>query len=136
MRSELGLKLVEFVLWVVAAAAVVVLAAGAVGLLVGGDLLTVKYTLFTVGVLLFGVGSLAIQPESPGKRGRKRVSEYVDLEADGPGGIEAYIQRVPPLRDNHLPFDRRVSRSVKIFVTSLAVLGVSLVMEFLLDVQV
>jgi len=136
MRSELGLKLVEFVLWVVAAAAVVVLASTAVGLLVGGDLLTVKYTLFLVGVLLFGVGSLAIQPESPGERGRKRVSEYVDLEANGPNQLEAYIERVPPLRDNYLPFDRRVSRSVKVFFTSLAVLGASLVMEFWLDVQV
>lgn len=42
---------------------------------------------------------------------------------------EAKLQQIGPLADAELPFERRVSRGVKIFVTGLVVLGFSFVME-------
>lgn len=68
-RSPTRLRLLEFVLWVLAASAAVIAASLTVGLVVGGDLLSGKYVLFVVGFLLFGVGSLLLQPSRP-RRGR------------------------------------------------------------------
>lgn len=64
-RSPTRLRLLEFVLWVLAASAAVIAASLTVGLAVGGDLLTGKYVLFVVGFLLFGVGSFLLQPSRP-----------------------------------------------------------------------
>lgn len=125
------LRYVEFVLWVVVVGAVVSAAAIAVGFLVGGTLVASKYAVFLVGVLLFGIGSLGIQP-TPSYKDEKRIS----MESTHEHGFEARIQEIPPLRDERLPFDQRVSRNAKVFVTSLFVLGVSLYMEFGLGIRV
>lgn len=49
---------------------------------------------------------------------------------------EARLQEVGPLADTDLPFERRVSRSVKIFATGLVVLAVSFLLEVGLGVSV
>lgn len=121
-------RYVEFALWVgsVATAVVVVLAVPSV--ILGDGLMTLKYALFVVGFLLFGVGSFAIQPTP---RGRGPVSRLFSMSLDGGRafGFEEWIQRLPPLAGRNLPFDDRVSRDVKVFVTSLVVLGVSIFLE-------
>lgn len=43
--------------------------------------------------------------------------------------FEAKIQTMGPLADHHLPFQQRIGREYKIFITSLLVLGFSLAME-------
>lgn len=125
MTSKSVLRAAEFVLWVAATAAVVVAVALLVGFAAGEGLLGAKYVLFFVGFLLFGLASLAIQPTPP-HRDEKRLS----LKGDRENRLESAIQNVPPLTDVALPFDERVSRGVKLFVTSLVVLGVSAVLEF------
>ena len=131
MRSETALRFVDLAFWVAAVALVIVAAALALGFATGEGLLGAKYILFVVGFLLFGLGSLGIQPTPPNKEERR-----LSLDADEETRLEAAIQEVPPLRDGHLPFDRRVGRGVKIFLTSLVVLGVSAILEFGLDVAV
>lgn len=137
MGSDSWLRAVEFVFWVVAATVVVVAVVGPVTFAAAG-LTGVKYGLFVVGFLMFGVGSFAIQPEPPDTslRKRRRLSEFVSLDGTDPNRLELTIARVPPLRGRVLPFERRVGRGPKVFVTSLVVLGVSLVMEFYLGVGV
>jgi hypothetical protein len=125
------LRIAEFVLWVVLVGGAVSAGAIAVGLAVGGTLVSAKYAVFVVGVLLFGLGSLGIQP-TPSYKEEKRVT----LESTHQNRFEARIQELPPLRGRRLPFDHRVSRNKKVFVTSLLVLGVSLFMEFGLGVRV
>lgn len=124
MTSEHVLRLADFLFWVAAVAVVVVGAALVLGIAVGEGLLAAKYVLFVVGFLLFGLGSLAIQPAPPQKDERR-----VSLEGGGETRLEAAIQEVPPLRDDHLPFDARVERGIKLFVASLVVLGVSVLLE-------
>jgi hypothetical protein len=125
------LRIAEFVLWVVLVGGAVSAGAIAAGLAVGGTLVSAKYAVFVVGVLLFGFGSLGIQP-TPSYKAEKRVT----LESTHQNRFEARIQELPPLRGRRLPFDQRVSRNKKVFVTSLLVLGVSLFMEFGLGVRV
>lgn len=127
MSSEAMLRAAEFVVWVLTVAAIVVAVAGAIGYAAGAGI-GAKYSLFLVGVLLFGLGSLAIQPASPRKE--KRIT----LQGRRESRLEAAIQRIPPLRGCRLPFDQRVGRDVKLFVTSLVVLGVSASLEFGLGV--
>lgn len=125
------LRAVELVVWVGAVSAAIV-AVAALGALVFGDgLVTLKYALFILGFLLFGVGSFGIQPKSP-KREKKRFT----VDTDDTWGFEEKLQQVPPLRDKTIPIGERVSRDVKMFLTSLVVLGVSLALEYGLGVSV
>jgi len=128
-------RYVEFVLWVGSVATALTLALAIPAFAVGDGLLTLKYALFVVGFLLFGVGSFAIQP-SP--RGRGPVTRLFSLDINGEEGFafERRLESLPPLRGKSLPAERRVSRSVKVFVTSLVVLCLSMVLEFGLGVGV
>ena len=123
------LRLVDVAVWVGAASGVVLVACGVPALLVA-DLLLLKYLSFLVGVVLFGVGSLAIQPRRPQRHQR------LTLDGAGETSIESALHRLPPLRDHHLPFDERVSRDTKLFLTSLVVLGGSFLLEVAFGVSV
>jgi len=125
------LRIAEFVLWVVVVGGAVSAGAVVAGLAVGGTLVSAKYAVFVVGILLFGLGSLGIQP-TPSYKDEKRVT----LESTHQNRVEARIQDLPPLRGRQLPFDQRVSRNKKVFVSSLLVLAVSLFMEFGLGIRV
>lgn len=131
MPGETALRFVELVFWVIVVTGVIVAVALGLGFAAGEGLLGAKYVLFVVGFLLFGLGSLGIQPTSPNEEKRR-----LSLDSDEENRLEAAIQEVPPLRDERLPFDRRIDRGVKIFVTSLVVLAVSAILEFGLDVTV
>lgn len=120
-------------------------------------LFVVGFLLFGVGSLLIqpsrprGDQEVVSQP-SPGIREGTRQNKtvavkdesgtigerYLDLETlrDQLGvpsthqhRFEAKLQMIGPLADHHLPFDQRIGRGYKIFVTSLLVLGFSLAME-------
>ncbi|CCQ33944.1 hypothetical protein HLRTI_002259 [Halorhabdus tiamatea SARL4B] len=123
-----GYRYVEFALWVGSVATAIVVVLAIPSLIVGNGLVTLKYALFVVGFLLFGVGSFAIQPTP---RGRGPVSRLFSMSLDGGKafGFEQRIQELPPLDGRNLPFEDRVSRNVKVFVTSLIVLGVSILLE-------
>lgn len=118
------LRLADFVLWVTTVGAAVVGVSAVIAFAVGGGLLTLKLLLFVVGFLMFGVGSVGIQPKSP-----HRDEKLFSLDTITEYGFEERIQEVPPLRDNVLPFEERVSRDGKVFATSLVVLSVSLLLE-------
>ncbi|WP_435094918.1 DUF7555 family protein [Halorubrum sp. N11] len=124
-------RISEFVVWVGAASTAVVVACAAVAYAFGDGLLTLKYVLFVVGFALFGLGGVAIQPK-PKRRDHKRVS----FDTEQAWEIEARLMRLPPLREMTVPFENRVSRNVKLFVTSLVILAVSLSLEFVAGVGV
>jgi hypothetical protein len=131
-----GLRFVEFVLWVGSTSAVTVGVLAVVALIFGEGLLTLKYLLFVVGFIYFGVGTIGMRASL------KRRPDEMDLErrrylaSNEEWDLEARLQDVPPLRRNHLPFDDRVSRNVKLFATGVTVLAISFVMEAVLGVQV
>ncbi|WP_297889619.1 hypothetical protein [uncultured Halorubrum sp.] len=124
-------RISEFAVWVGAASAAVVGACAVVAFAFGDGLITLKYVLFVVGFALFGLGSLAIQPKS-----KRRDRERVTLDTDEAWDVETRLMRLPPLRERAIPFEERVSRNVKAFVTSLVVLGVSLLLELVAGVGV
>ncbi|MCD2203029.1 DUF7555 family protein [Halobacterium sp. KA-6] len=124
------LRLIEFVYWVLAASVVVLVVAGVLGFAAGNSLVTVKYLLFVVGFLLFGIGAIGIRPAPAAPHKEKRFSP----EGKSPSGFETWIQQLPPLNDHPLRFADRISRSWKLLVTSLIVLGVSLFLELGLGV--
>lgn len=123
------IRALELLLWVAVVAGTIVIGSALVAFVFGDGLLTLKYILFVVGFLLFGLGSFGIQPKRPTKE-TKRITVDSDIEYR----FEARIQDLPPLRDTPLPISDRVSRDIKVFLTSLVVLGVSLVLEFGLGV--
>lgn len=124
-------RYVEFVLWVTVVSAIVTLVTAPIGFLIGNSLIGVKYALFVVGVLLFGLGSFGIQPTPP-----HEDSKRISLDMLGETRLEAFVQTLPPIRDHPVPYDQRVDRGTKLFVTSLVVLGISLIMEFVLGIRV
>lgn len=123
--------MVEFAYWVGAVTGIVVGFALAIGLLFGGDLIAVKSALFVVGSLLAGVGVLGLQPKRPHKDKKRVRPDAVDETR-----IEKRIQEIPPLAGEYLPFEARVGRSTKLFVTGLVVLAISLFMEVGLGIAV
>jgi len=129
------LRYVELLYWVGAASGGVLLVLAVPAFLVGDGLLSLKYALFVVGFLLFGAGSFAIQP-SP--RGRGPVSRLFSfgIDDDAAFGFEPRLQDLPPLRRSHLAAEQRVSRNVKLFVTSLVLLGISIGLEAGLGVSI
>lgn len=127
--SRRTLRLVEAALWVAGATALTVVVSAIPSLLFGDGLPTLKYALFVVGLLLFGLGSFAIQPPRPGTD-----EQRVTVEGDEPTDAEAALQQVPPLRGRLLPYEDRVSRDWKLFLTGVATLAVSLAMEVFLGV--
>lgn len=127
MTSERALRAIDFVAWVAAVSGVVAVVVGVPTLLVGGPVL-VKQALFVVGILMFGVGSFGIQP-TPSYKEEKRVT----IEGGGEADFEERIHDTLPVEERP-PFDERVSRDTKLFVSSLVVLGVSLLLELGLGV--
>lgn len=128
MASDRWLRAVDFVVWVGAVSAAVVVVAGVPTFLLGG-LPLVKQALFVVGVLLFGLGSFAIQPPRP-----HRDEQLVTTETDGEAEFEARLQEFAPVEER-LPYEERVSRDTKLFVSSIVVLLVSLLLEVGLGVS-
>lgn len=131
MASETRLRIVEFVLWVAVVAAIVVVTGVVVGVATGEGLLGAKYVLFVAGAILFGIGSLAIQPATP-----NGDEQWFSFDGGRQTRLEAAIQRIPPLENDALPFERRVGRGAKLFVTGMVVLAVSAVLEFGLGVRI
>ena len=66
-----------------------------------------------------------VQPDASVSTLRKRVQ----LQHNREHKYEARLQEVGPLADRELPFDQRIGRGPKIFVTSLVVLAVSFLLE-------
>ena len=134
MRTS-GLRLVEFVLWVGSTSAVTVGVLAVVAFIFGEGLLTLKYLLFVVGFIYFGVGTFGMRASLKRRPDEiERTRRY--LASTEEWDLEARLQDVPPLRWNHLPFDDRVSRNVKLFATGVVVLAISFAMEVVLGVQV
>lgn len=141
------LRFVEFVYWI-GAVTIIVTAVGFVLSVLGGDVLVrLKYYLFVVGFLMFGLGSFAIQPKSPRLQMREADGESpgrfrmpvaklfaFNLDNESELWFEERLQTLPPLRDRPLALGERVSRNTKLFVTSLAVLGLSFVLETVVGV--
>ncbi|WP_276260032.1 DUF7555 family protein [Haloglomus litoreum] len=127
MTSDRVLRVVDFVAWVAALSGAVVVVAGTPALLIGG-LPAVKQFLFVVGILMFGYASFAIQPERPHRDGQM-VTASRDTESE----FEARLQDTLPVEER-LPYDKRVSRDTKLFVSSIVVLVVSLLLELGLGV--
>lgn len=59
------------------------------------------------------------------------LREQLRVQEPRESRFEARLQAIAPLADADLPFERRVGRKYKLFVTSLVVLGISFGMELL-----
>lgn len=134
MSSEYpqSLRIFELVLWVLAVAGAIVSGAVALGLAMEGGLTIAKRILFVVGFLLFGVSSFLLRPKPPKEEDDDGV---IDVDEPDETRIEAFIQEVPPLRENPIPANQRVNRNVKLFLVSIAILAVSFLMETVLGVK-
>lgn len=149
--SKLVLQLTEFLLWVLIASTVTVILSGVTAFVIWTNLVAVKNALFLVGILLFGIGSVGIQPKRVRRRAMNTRSEYkgssdrthrqislgqFSADTNTEYGFETRIQTIPPLRDNRLSINERVSRDWKLFATSLLVLATSLYFEIGLDIHI
>jgi len=124
-------RAIDLIAWVCTVATAIVAVSGIAAFLFGDGLLTLKYVLFYIGFILFGIGSFGIQPKRPAKD-TKRIT----VESDNMWGFEERLHDLPPLRKMDVPVGERISRDVKVFVTSLVVLGISLVLELFAGVSV
>jgi hypothetical protein len=149
--SKLVLQLTEFLLWVLIASTVTVILSGVTAFVIWTNLVAVKNALFLVGILLFGIGSVGIQPKRVRRRAMNTRSEHkgssdrthrqislgqFSADTNTEYGFETRIQTIPPLRDNRLSINERVSRDWKLFATSLLVLATSLYFEIGLDIHI
>ncbi len=129
------LRLLEAGYWVLAVASGVVVGLGVLAFVFGDGLLTLKYLLFVVGFLLFGLGSVVLWR---GTRRRPSIWPSIGPDVDAPNelGFERRLWDLPGLRGAYLTPEDRVSRPVKLFLTGLAVLAVSYVMETVFGITV
>jgi hypothetical protein len=84
-----------------------------------------KYLLFFVGFALFAIGVIGMRPTPAWKDGDS-------AGIVGPGEetrFQGTLHRLPPLRRYDLAPAERLSAGAKLFITSLLVLGTSLVLE-------
>jgi len=130
-----ALRLVEFVYWTGTSTLALLAVLGVLAIVFGSGLLTLKYLLFVVGFLLFGVGTFGMRAGLKRRPNRETPSNPY-FESDQELDFETRIQAVPPLRDDPLPYQDRVSRNVKLFATGLVLLAISLLLEVVLGVQV
>lgn len=107
-------------------AAVLVCVSAVVSFAVGGGWNGVKYLLFVVGFLLFGAGSFGMRPKAAWK---DDDDDNTSAASDAETRFQAAVQSIPPLRRYELDPEDRLSTGTRVFVSSLFVLGTSLVME-------
>lgn len=90
----------------------------------------VKYGYFVLGWLSFGYGTLLLLPSKPWKGEDNAEALFGAPEGDdGDSGFQQFVQRLPPARFRPLERDRRLPTGARVFVTSLFVLGASIVLE-------
>lgn len=130
MATERHLRVIEFVLWVGTVSALTTGGSLILGYVIGRGLLTAKYAMFVFGFILVGVGSIGLQPQRPHKD-----EQLLDLDTSQ-NRLEARIQDLPPLQDEHLRFERRIGRAPKLLVAGLIVLAISIFLEFGLKIAV
>lgn len=114
----------------------VTLAATLVGVVispfVGGGWVPVKFALFFIGFALFGYASLALW-RAPSLDSED--DEGFEMAARDRTPFESLLARVAPPFDGLTPPEERLSPSLKLFVASLFVLGLSLGMEVVFGVD-
>jgi hypothetical protein len=133
-------------MYAVAVTGVVFAFGGVVSVAVGAGLVGVKYTLFLVGLLLFGYGAFQLRPGRPWdvdkagdeveivRRGDDENKRSIGSREETT--FQATVQRIPPLSRYSIPPEERLPPGVKLFVSSLAVLGTSFAMEAVFGVGV
>lgn len=129
------LRVLEAVYWVAAVALMLAVGVGVLAFVFGDGWLTLKYLLFVIGFLIFGVGSWALWARS---RKRPTIWPSVDVGPDRDDELwfEPWLWELPGLRGEWLPARDRVSRPLKLFLTGLAVLALSYLMESVFGVSV
>ncbi len=129
-----GLRVLEATYWILAVTAMITVGLGILAL-AGNGLLTLKYLLFVVGFLLFGIGAWALWA---GSRKRPTIWPEVSIGPDVDDAVwfERRLWDLPGLRGEWLPVHERVSRPIKLFLTGLAVLAISFVMEAVFGIAV
>jgi len=136
-------QVLDVVVYALAVTAVVFLASFAVSLVFGSGWLGVELLMFVVGWLLFGYGTFQLRPRPPWKTektadGKIKVTDTRE-KAPTVGSrqetrFQATVQRIPPLRWYRLPPEERLSIATKLFVSGVAVLVASFLVERLLVV--
>jgi hypothetical protein len=129
------LRVLEATYWVAAVALLLTAGLAVLAFIFGDGWLTLKYLLFVLGFLIFGVGSWTLWAST-----RKRPTIWPSVEAgpdpDDELWFEPRLWELPGLRGEWLPPRERVGRPIKIFLTGIAVLAISYVMETVFDVAV
>ena len=122
---------VDALAYVLALALVMLVLGVVLGIALGGSLVAGKQLLFLVGWLIIGYATLRLWPSSP---------EDLDQESRATqtqrSRFQATVQELPPVRWMRLPSpNERVALAVKLFLTGLAVLALSFVMEVGLGIE-
>lgn len=116
---------VDALAYVVALALVVFVLGVLLGIALGGSLVLGKQLLFLGGWLLIGYATLRLWPSSP-----EELEEEPHTTQTQRSRFQAIVQQLPPVRWMHLPSpNERVALAVKLFLTGVAVLALSFVME-------
>lgn len=123
-------QLYDLVSYVVAVAAVFVAFSVAGAAIVGAAVApAVKYGFFVLGWLTFGYGTLLLLPSRPWNDDDN--TDLLEAAVDGEDSeFQSFVQRLPPARFRPLPPNRRLPTGVRVFLSSLFVLGTSIVLEF------
>ncbi|WP_227353157.1 DUF7555 family protein [Haladaptatus salinisoli] len=137
-------QVIDALVYAVAVTSVVFLVGGALSFSLGRGLVGVKYVLFLVGLLLFGYATFQLRPSQPWDVDRTGDGVEIvrnDDRAEAIGSrketrFQAAVQRIPPLTRYSIPPEERLPAAVKLFLTSIAVLGTSFAMEAVFGVGV
>ncbi|MFW5911310.1 MAG: DUF7555 family protein [Halolamina sp.] len=129
-------RLVDLAVYVVVVTAICYLPMVAVAAALSSPAVVVQGG-FVVGFLMFGYGIYLLWPSPPwdaeitddGELRVERNDESPTLGSREETPLQRRIQRLPPLDRARRPATDRLSRGLKLFVTSLAVLAVSYLTE-------
>jgi len=132
-------RLIDLAIYVLAVTALCYAPLFALGALAGGPTLVVNLS-FVLGFLMFGYAIYLLWPSPPwqaevtdeGRLEIERNDELPTLGSRETTPLQRALQRLPPLSTIERPATDRLSRGLKLFVASLAVLAVSYLTETLL----
>lgn len=154
-RNWLG-RILDLATYAVAGAALAFVVVAVISLALGYGAPGIKFGLFYIGWLLFGYGAIRLFPASlhknqplPGGELKTSAGMMFDGSTDeeftpqAPSReakqtfastdetkFQAFVQRLPPARSAQLRKSQRFSIGTKTIAMSLAILGISIVMEF------
>lgn len=128
-------RTLDAVTYAAAVTVLVVVPSGLLSFAVSLGWLGVKWVLFLLGWVVFGYATFTLRPTPPWRHDDPATVETGSVITErSETRFQAAVQRLPPARLRPLPVDDRFPAGVNMFLASLAMLGTSLVMEFVFGI--